>query len=376
MAGLANVEINIFSLIVLIILFVNMYRRNGEYLIDQKFFFYMLAADALLLILDSMQWILDGIPGVVPHNINLISNMIYYIVQMFPGVLWCLYVRYQMTMDGKQMVKAVKFLIVPFIINTVMSVLSSFYGYFYYIDNDNFYHRGEYFWVFLIIVYSCIAYALIYIIINRRKTEKKIFYSLLFFFLPPMVGSLIQIFNYGTSLIWSGAALGLLILYINIQKNQLYTDHLTGLYNRRLLDIHLDGCLKKGGGRGGIGVIMLDIDEFKSINDAHGHITGDQALIITAGILKKSVGKSGFIARYGGDEFVVVVSAKSAFDIESIVKVIERNFGLYNEREDVPYKIKLSMGYDVFKCGGTVSTDDVLNSIDHHMYENKLKCRT
>lgn len=373
MAGFGNAEINIFCIILLFILFLNMHRRSGEYLSDQKTFFVLLGAVAALLVLDSIQWVCDGLPGALAHNINQISSVFYYLLQPFPCMIWCIYVRYQITMDVRETLKGVKLLLIPFVLNAVMSVLSYFFKYYFYIDQNNFYHRSDLFWVFVVLSYCYFVYAAVYIIVNRARVEKKVFFSLMIFSLPPLLGSILQILHYGLSLSWPGCTLSLVIIYINIQKDQLYTDHLTGLYNRRLLDIHLDSCLKKNGESDGIGVIMMDIDDFKSINDTYGHVVGDQALVEMASVLKKSVEKEGFIARYGGDEFIVVVPAKDSSDIERVVNEIERKIRLQNERGSAQYKISLTMGYKKFKCGRGFSKFDVISMIDKQMYDAKVK---
>ena len=373
MAGFANVEINIFSGILLLILFISVFRRHGEYLPDQKLFLYLLISTVVLLVLDSMQWILDGIPGTLSRNTNLIATGLYYALEVLPAMFWCLYVRYEFTMDIKSTMKTVKMFAVLFAANAVFSALSCFYGLFFYIDEINYYQRGDWFWINTALIYCFMIYACVYVVVNRKKLEKNILLSLLAFPLPPILGSVIQIMHFGLALIWPGVAISLVIVYIYIQKNQLYTDHLTGLYNRRLLDIRLDSCLRKNGEAGCVGVIMLDIDDFKSINDAFGHVVGDQALVETANILKKSISREGFIARYGGDEFVAVVPAKSSSDVERIVNEIQRNLAAHNNRDNSLYSVKLSVGYEIFECCGTFSRIEVISSIDGQMYKDKTK---
>lgn len=369
----ANVEIDVFSFVLLLILFFNMRRHTREYLPDQKLFVYLLISTGALIILDAVQWLLDGKSGEGAFYTNLICAGIYLIIQIFPCKLWCYYVRYQLSMDVKKTMKADKLLHIPLLINTVCVLLSYFYGFYFFVDENNYYHRGEFFWVFTILFYSYFVYALIFIIANRKKTERKIFISLLTFPLLPLVGSLFQVAFFGLSLIWPCVTISLVMLYINIQKNQLYTDHLTGLYNRRLLDIHLDSCLKQNGPAAKIAVIMLDIDGFKSINDKYGHMIGDRALVETANVLKKSVGINGFTARYGGDEFVIVMPVKTFSDIKNVVQNIESGIDQLNSKEDARYLLHLSMGYETFDCIGAYNRFDVLCKIDRHMYDDKLR---
>ncbi len=102
------------------------------------------------------------------------------------------------------------------------------------------------------------------------------------------------------------ATLSLLIIYINIQNTQLYKDYLTDLYNRRQFDNYIRAKINSSNNKR-IAGFMIDIDSFKKINDVYGHDYGDTALKSTAKILRDTFSDNDFIARYGGDEFVVVV---------------------------------------------------------------------
>jgi diguanylate cyclase len=84
-------------------------------------------------------------------------------------------------------------------------------------------------------------------------------------------------------------------------------DSLTGLPNRLLLRGHLEQRLSSSGAREPFAVLLLDLDDFKRINDSYGHTAGDELLIETARRLKTMVGAGGMVARLGGDEFVVVL---------------------------------------------------------------------
>jgi len=87
------------------------------------------------------------------------------------------------------------------------------------------------------------------------------------------------------------------------------TDALTGLANRRALERTLDAVLVRTGARGrSVAVLMLDLDGFKAINDAHGHAAGDAALREVARRLRRCVRERDLVARLGGDEFVVVLT--------------------------------------------------------------------
>jgi two-component system cell cycle response regulator len=90
-------------------------------------------------------------------------------------------------------------------------------------------------------------------------------------------------------------------------------DPLTGLYNQRYLMRHLRG-LMEGGKNRDLGVLMIDVDHFKTVNDEFGHATGDQALRAIADVLRGSTRVFDSLARYGGEEFVVVMPGSALDD--------------------------------------------------------------
>jgi two-component system, cell cycle response regulator len=87
------------------------------------------------------------------------------------------------------------------------------------------------------------------------------------------------------------------------------TDALTGLRNRRYVFRHLESLLRAGTG---CGVLMIDVDRFKPLNDYYGHAAGDAALREVAARLREHVRASDIVARYGGEEFLVVMSGAGA----------------------------------------------------------------
>lgn len=101
------------------------------------------------------------------------------------------------------------------------------------------------------------------------------------------------------------------------------TDHLTQLWNRRYLQKKLDHeIVNSGKDNGSLWVVMLDIDNFKEINDTQGHSRGDRTLIEMTQILLTSVRSTDIIARWGGDEFVIVLPKTNQENATRILEYI------------------------------------------------------
>jgi diguanylate cyclase (GGDEF)-like protein len=367
---IAYIDINSFALIISLLIFLNIRNRSRIYTFDQKLFLTVLGANALLLILDTLTWILDGKSGFLTRDFNLSVTSLYYILNPLPAMLWSFYADFQIYRDESRFKKQLVLLYIPILIIAVLTIISFFNNNMFYIDGNNIYHRGKLFFMLPVMTYFYFAYTFAYLIIKRKMIRKNEYIPLVVFAFPPFIGGLIQSMFYGLSLLWS-TTISLLIVFINIQNNQLNTDYLTGLYNRRQLDKYLTEQVKNSIRNNTIAGIMIDVNSFKMINDVYGHIIGDQALEYTGKILKKSIRKDDFIARYGGDEFAIIIEVEQHSDLENAVNRIRENTEQFNAQKITPYNIDFSIGYDIFDLKSGMTIKQFLKNIDNLMYKDK-----
>ncbi|BCR35902.1 MASE3 domain-containing protein [Mariniplasma anaerobium] len=144
-------------------------------------------------------------------------------------------------------------------------------------------------------------------------------------------------------------------------------DYLTDLYNRRFFSEqykkmdHIDFYP--------LGVMMLDINGLKIINDAFGHKSGDSALKKVANILKSSFRKSDIIARLGGDEFAVILPNITAPELELLKDSLKNK--LSNEKiENIV--LSVATGYEIKNSGVIMDADEILKFAENHMYRHKV----
>jgi diguanylate cyclase (GGDEF)-like protein len=207
---------------------------------------------------------------------------------------------------------------------------------------------------------------------QERNREKSLYLSLLIFPFPIIIGTVVQLLNYGLSVIWIFIAISLLIIFIDLQNRQLSRDSLTGLYNRRQTNKQLDWEIKHITSSDCLYSMMIDVDRFKAINDEHGHSIGDLALITVAGILTKSTPKEAFISRYGGDEFVVIGHVKKPGDVNCIIETITKGVETFTAENPLTYTLSLSIGYATFNGKEKdLSIDRILSAADREMYKLK-----
>ena len=107
-------------------------------------------------------------------------------------------------------------------------------------------------------------------------------------------------------------------------KSLLLTDDLTGLYNKRFFSIQLEAEMARTRRTGlSCTLAMMDLDNFKVLNDALGHDAGDRFLVQMAGRIRENLRPTDFACRYGGDEFAVIMPASSLHDSIGIAKRIQ-----------------------------------------------------
>jgi diguanylate cyclase (GGDEF)-like protein len=150
------------------------------------------------------------------------------------------------------------------------------------------------------------------------------------------------------------------------------TDYLTGVANRRTLMEGGQERFSRASERGiGLTVAVLDLDNFKAINDTFGHDVGDKALIQVAGLLKQSTRKADIVARFGGEEFVVLMEGllhdESLAAVERIRAAIEA-CAIYAGTDIVPVTISAGVA---FTMPGDLNFDHVLRRADRVLYAAK-----
>jgi len=101
-------------------------------------------------------------------------------------------------------------------------------------------------------------------------------------------------------------------------------DDLTGAFNRNYLNAHLDNELNRARRLGyPLGLLIVDVDDLKKVNNRHGHLAGDELLKLVVSVLKESIRETDWVARYGGDEFAVVLPGCSADQLLGIGKKLQ-----------------------------------------------------
>lgn len=155
-------------------------------------------------------------------------------------------------------------------------------------------------------------------------------------------------------------------------KDSLTLLHNHGAFHNRL-QIELERAARYGRS---LSVMMLDLDSFKEINDTHGHLIGDRILVMTAGVLMAHLRRSDVAARYGGDEFAVILPETDLAATSAIAGRIAAGISQVRleAKNGEPISFTASIGYAACKPDSP-ERETILNVADHLMYESKRRGR-
>lgn len=170
------------------------------------------------------------------------------------------------------------------------------------------------------------------------------------------------------------------LLYFNLEElnSQAEIDDLTGMYNRRHLDIYLKKYMNSAKRTGkDIGIAMVDVDHFKEINDARGHLAGDEVLKKISKMLKENIAisKGDFITRFGGDEFIIVCRNIKPKVFRKRIAAVANLIQHSNDMPDDGIILSISAGCVMFSEYPDKDENIILEHADQRLYRAKAKGR-
>lgn len=366
-----SVKNMVIGLLLLGIIFYDLKKQTGRLAGSQRVFAYSILFNALLLVFEFCLNLLNGNGSPAARIIAPAVAVVHLSLMPLPMALWIVYLE---TMLKSGILPSRGLLVlngIPALLNAVLCTASLPGRFIFFFDTGNVYHRGP---CFYLVPAVCYGYLLFYLLQTVRRRDRIVsaeYNSLIASALLPMLVGMLQLVDPAVNLVWACLAFSMLIIYFNMQSMQIYTDHLTGLANRRRFDRNTAALFS--GGRAGtrIAGVMMDVDNFKKVNDSYGHDVGDAALEQVGEILRRSVRRGDLAARIGGDEFAVVMETESAEEVDRLVVRIRQNVELENLKGRFPFRLSLSIGFELFEKSGGVPPQDFLARIDRRMYEDK-----
>lgn len=266
-------------------------------------------------------------------------------------------------------------LAIPAMVFSILVLISPFTHIIFYIDDAGQYQRGPANFLQFVFAGFYIVGALAHSILKLKNPKyapyKESYIAIIIFFAMSFLGAIGQVLismllDTDVILLEACISFSAIIVFIQLIQEQIAMDSLTGVCTRKFLFKFLEERVERSNS---LFLFMIDIDGFKKINDQYGHVEGDEALRIFSRALKKFVDKKfGFIARYGGDEFVVVFDLTDD-EVKPYTEELLRVISSINDEYDKEYTFAASIGYSKY-----IPNESILEFIDRAdvmMYEWK-----
>ncbi len=376
---LMPVMINGFSLTILAIFFWNHQKKNQHSKTRKyQYFQHMVVTNIALLVLDCGTFLVLEAPQPGMRTVNVLVTMAYFMLTPLMSFFFICFVDEVLCVSAETLSRRIRWYLIPVALHVAIALLTPFTGWFFRIDEANAYHRGSLLLLSFFLSYLLMVLAFVKALISyaRSRKENKGFAKhareygwLIKFTLIPLLGGIVQAFFYNVTYVWNFTVIALLVLYINYQNEEITTDSLTGLYNRRQAFTYFERFVRERG-KGSIALIMMDINNFKSINDRFGHTMGDEAIITVARCLEAEFGWDDFICRFGGDEFVVITKHGAAAHLKAALQRVNDSLAASHREKKYPFDLSLSAGYALYsKRNDTM--DALFQKADAMMFEQK-----
>lgn len=265
----------------------------------------------------------------------------------------------------KKILSTHKFILVPTMINIVITLLSPFFEFIFYVDLNNQYIRGDYFYIFIAVYVLNFLFLVINTINIGNRFNYPITRKLVVLSLFTIVGTSIQLVYPWVYSSWHSVTLALFLYFLLISEFDSSFDTMTGLYNRAAFDKRV----KEISNSLDFFIIILDINCFKELNDTYGHDYGDKVIKTVAEVIRNSFDKRYTCYRFGGDEFSIIGYEKNHDRIEQQLKNMTDSLSIIRE-ENTPLPT-VSYGFSIFKGDKDLDFQKIFNEADQQMYHFK-----
>ena len=365
------IQKNILSVIILAILYISLIRRVNWKEKLNKAFSYLILFNIAIILFDSIIIITTGNNVLIAKILMFVSVGFYYALAPVGAFIWLIYADIAIFQDKNRLYKLSIIPTFLILVNLVGVILSYSQGLMFNISQENIFFEGDHSLITFIISASVMLYAMFHIYINRNLIRKYEYLPLIIFAIPPLVSSIIYIFFNDANFIWNSLVISQLLIYIYIQSKITSTDFLTGLFNKREYEFLIKSLAANKPENIELSAIAIDINDFKKINDEHGHRTGDEALVTTAKLLKTAVRKQDYVFRVGGDEFVVIVLSDETHILDKVITRIEQGLEAFNQSSAYPFELNYSLGKGNYEYQKYNDLQDFFAYLDSSMYEHK-----
>ncbi|WP_430884634.1 GGDEF domain-containing protein [Fusibacter sp. JL216-2] len=367
METLLKFDINFFSVIMLTLILGVMWQRKDTMSYSSRLFRNLIVVNIFMLIMEVVSWQFNGKPGTFNWYANYISNMVFAWSTPLITCVWAMYIDYNMFGSSERLRKKLYYT-QPMIINTFLILINLFTPIIFKVNDQNIYSRQPYMWLIVLVNFLTLVYICFLAYKNRSTIRKRIIYAIIIFVSLPALTAGFQVMLYGAFVMWPMMAMTLVGTYIYLETASTSFDHLTGLYSRMRIDEYIDYMIST---QQAFDIIMVDLNDFKKINDNYGHHTGDQALILFSNVLSKVFSGEKMVSRLAGDEFLIVTGVLGATGAQAYKETLQNQVDLAVIQSGVDYDVAFSFGHCSIKDFQEPTYEILISCADEQMYREK-----
>ncbi|MBQ9043915.1 MAG: GGDEF domain-containing protein [Eggerthellaceae bacterium] len=206
---------------------------------------------------------------------------------------------------------------------------------------------------------------------STSRSQRRTCLVFVLFMVAPMASGIFDMFIPSMPFAAAGVIVSLLFVMMRMQESRISSDALTGLNNRRRAEAFLETSMAHASVEQPLFFFIIDMDDFKTINDTCGHLEGDRALMLMSEALRTaSARENAFCARWGGDEFIMICANPVTSDPADIAGFIQETLRQVADREQLKYRLACSVGYAVLRSASE-SRDQLIADADAMLFQVK-----
>lgn len=368
-------EINLTA--TLLILFIRFKTLGISKMVSQRNFSSAIDAEAVFFLSDTAAVLISC--GLIPYSREglMAAKTVYFFSTALMCFCWFIYFEHLL---GSAFIASRRLVAASSCLVWIMAVLlfiNLFTGILFFVDDAGVYRRGPLFALQYLLsyvyVFAASGHALISSFQKKNLARHRLLVSLALFPIAPAGAGILQFIYPQVPVACVALAFATLIMYQNWLDDMISVDPLTHLNNRKQLAYLYEQWQRREDGIP-LYLLMIDANKFKAINDNYGHIQGDAALERIADALRMAclgLPHRANIARYGGDEFAVLVRAEDEETIEELRRAIDERLRILND--DAPYELTVSVGVARAEKGKALK--ELIEEADKALYAEKGRRR-
>lgn len=368
-------QIDIFIYAFMIIAYITylIIREDKNNLKNNRTFLYVLFSTGLLLMLETWSWAFNQIDNEFCKVLNYSGNFMLFVFNFFPTTCWFMYLDEKIIGNPLVIKNRKKVYVLMNLALAIVVFTNPWTDIMFSIETGNTYTRGIGVYIMGAVNLMLIPMYIVVSLKHKKYIMGNVLQVILTLSILPIVGGVLQIMFYGITLIWPMLSLVAIFAYMLIEREEMLKDNLTGLLTRSHLESRLNFKLRHGHA---FTIMMIDMDDFKLINDKFGHDGGDEALKTVSELLKYSVKRCDSVYRYGGDEFIVLIESSIEETGEIVKNRLMNGVKKINQSKDMRYDLHMSIGIFYIDSDEVKNIFEILSEVDSRMYVEKVRYKS